>query len=72
MTDRSLSVRIDRLVLRNVDDREVGDLAALVAERLRDPTPPVSPTGPISRGPGLSREAAQLIAAAVRRRIPPP
>lgn len=71
MTDRPISVRIDRLVLRNVDDPGVAGIADLVAERLRTPAASDTPDGrPVPRrGRAMTEAAAERIAGEVRRRI---
>jgi hypothetical protein len=69
VNDRPISVRIDRVVLRNIDDTAVGGLSDLVAERLRaDEGPAVS--GPIPRtGRAMVESAADRIARSVRQAV---
>lgn len=69
MNERPVNVSIDRVVLRNVDDTSVDDLAALVAERLRSDAPD-SDVGPIpATGRAMVEGAADHVVRSVRRAI---
>jgi hypothetical protein len=71
VSDRPLRVRIDRLVLRNVDSGSVGEIASLVADRLRREGSVIDEgEGPIPRGGAeMADAAASRIAAAVSRAV---
>jgi hypothetical protein len=71
VSDRPLRVRIDRLVLRNVDSGSVGDIASLVADRLRrEGSVRDRGEGPIPRdGTEMADAAASRIAAVVSRAV---
>jgi hypothetical protein len=70
VSDRPLRVRIDRLVLRNVDSGSVGEIASLVADRLRrEGSVRDEGEGPIPRGAEMADAAASRIAAVVSRAV---
>lgn len=71
MTEGPTRIRIDRVVLRNVDDANIGDLAGLVAARLRE-GPAATADGPIPRGgSAMTEAAADRIAQTIRLKLPP-
>jgi hypothetical protein len=74
VNERPLRVRIDRLVLRNVDGSRIRDLPGFVAEQLRRPsTSPDAADRPIPRrGRALIEVAAERIAREVRSKALPP
>jgi len=65
-----MRIRIDRVVLRNVDDANISDLAGLVAARMQE-GPATVGDGPIPRrGSAMTEAAASRIAQAVRTKLP--
>jgi RNA polymerase-interacting CarD/CdnL/TRCF family regulator len=71
MINQPLRVRIDRLMLRNVNESRIVDLSALVTELLRRHSEPdTGADRPIPRsGRAMTEAAAGRIAREVRKRI---
>jgi hypothetical protein len=72
LTGRPRRVRIDRLVLRNVDEHEIGDLRRSVAEELERSDASGAPAEPVPRGPDMGAAIARSVAASIRTRMPRP